>query len=195
MSDAFTLWQEATGDTAASYRRQILAAVEQLSDEEFFRRPAPGFNSVAIIVRHIAGNLKSRWTDFLYTDGEKPDRNRDAEFEDWPSDRASLMQYFDEGWSRLTAAIDSIDAPMLERTIAIRGEVHSLPLALSRSLAHTASHAGQIVMLARMMHQGDWRWLSIQPGMSEQYNKANWSAAATNATSTSATSGDRPSGE
>ena len=195
MSDAFTLWKEATHDTASSYRRQILTAASQLSDEEFFRRPAPGFNSVAIIVRHLAGNMKSRWTDFLDSDGEKPDRNRDAEFEDWPGDRASLMQYFEEGWAQLMAAIDTIDAPMLQRMIVIRGELHSIPLAFSRSLAHAASHAGQIVMLARMMHHGEWRWLSIQPGMSEQYNQTNWGDASALTDPQTAAPADRTQGE
>src|SRR5262245_38262076 len=108
MPNADESWIAAARETAASYRRMIDGAVEQLSDEEFFRRPAEGVNSVAVILRHLGGNLRSRWLDFLTSDGEKPDRDRDAEFTDWPGDRASLIDYFNDGWSRLTAAIDAL---------------------------------------------------------------------------------------
>ncbi len=102
-TDPLSVWLTASAETIASYRKMIDAAVVQLSDDEFFARPAPHLNSVAVLLRHLAGNLRSRWTDFLTTDGEKPDRNRDAEFLDWPGDRASLLAEFDRGWGCLAA--------------------------------------------------------------------------------------------
>src|SRR5207342_1660528 len=91
-------WIDASIETIDSQRRMVDGAVQQLSDVEFFGRKAEGINSVAVILRHLGGNLLSRWTDFLTTDGEKPSRNRDSEFEDWTGDRASLMAFFDNGW-------------------------------------------------------------------------------------------------
>ena len=99
---------DAVAETVSSYRRMIDATVEQLSDEELNVRPAPNINSVAVILRHLGGNLRSRWTDFLTTDGEKPDRDRDTEFLDWDGDRDSLIAHFDAGWDALTAAIQHL---------------------------------------------------------------------------------------
>ena len=178
MDNPTDIWREATRETAASYRNMIDAAVGQLTDDEFFRRPAPGVNSVALILRHLAGNLRSRWTDFLTTDGEKPDRDRDQEFADWEGDRASLMAYFDDGWARLIAAIDEINSDNLQRRITIRGEEHTLPQAFARSLTHVAYHTGQIVLIARTVHDGDWKWLTIAPGESHQHNNATWGTSA-----------------
>ena len=98
MTQQNAAWLAATTETIASYRRMIDALVAQLSDEELHRRPANDMNSVAILLRHLGGNLQSRWTDFLFTDGEKSTRNRDEEFADWKGDRESLVAYFDEGW-------------------------------------------------------------------------------------------------
>src|ERR1043165_3102698 len=112
-------WIAAVIATIDSHRRTIDGAVKQLSDEEFFRRPAEGINSVAIILRHLGGNLLSRWTDFLTTDGEKPSRNRDSEFEDWPGDRASLMQFFDSGWQAWRSSIESLTSNDLAKTVTI----------------------------------------------------------------------------
>ena len=165
-------------DTAMSYRRMIDATIEQLSDDELFARPAPGINSVAIILRHLGGNLRSRWTDFLTTDGEKPDRDRDKEFQDWDGDRRSLLQHFDTGWNALTAAIASLDEDSLEQSIRIRGEPHSIPQALTRSLTHVSYHVGQIAIIARQVHQGDWNWLTVAPGESSQFNKNTWGTSA-----------------
>lgn len=161
-------------DTVASYRQMIDATLVQLSDEEFFRRPHPNINSVATIVRHLAGNLKSRWTDFLTTDGEKPDRDRDAEFEDWSGTRAELMAFFDEGWKALTDAIGRLDEITLARRILIRGQSHTVPEALLRSLTHTTYHIGQICQVARTVHQGEWRWLTIPPNQSNEFNRKTW---------------------
>ena len=172
------IWTEAVVETIDSHRRLVDGAVQQLSDEEFFRRPVEGVNSVAVILRHVGGNLLSRWTDFLTADGEKPSRNRDSEFEDWPGDRASLMELFNSGWRAWRSSIDSLTAEDLAKTVAIRGEPHSVPLAIERSLTHTAYHIGQIMLLARLIHQGDWQWLTIRPGGSQQHNQQTWGTAA-----------------
>jgi len=172
-----TNWIAAFAETVASYRRMIDATVLQLSDTELHARPAPDINSVAIILRHLGGNLRSRWTDFLTTDGEKPDRNRDTEFMDWGGDRESLLAYFDSGWSALTAAIAQLDASSVNETIYIRGEAHTIPQALTRSVTHLSYHVGQIAMVSRMVHDGEWKWLTIEPGTSAQHNQRTWGTA------------------
>ncbi len=172
------LWLDAAQQTVASYRRMIDGCVEQLTDEELMQRPTEGINSIAIILRHLGGNLRSRWTDFLTTDGEKPDRDRDTEFLDWQGDRDSLLQYFDSGWQALNSALASIDETNVHREIFIRGEAHTLPLAIERSLTHIAYHVGQIAMIARIVHSGDWRWLTVRPGGSAEHNAQTWGTAA-----------------
>lgn len=156
----------------------IDATVVQLSDAELFSRPGTEFNSVAVILRHLGGNLRSRWTDFLTTDGEKPDRNRDTEFQDWEGDRASLLGYFDSGWRKFESVFDQLDDTNIEQVIYIRGESHTIPQALNRSLTHVAYHAGQIAIVARMVHAGDWKWLTIAPGTSAKFNKDAWGTSA-----------------
>jgi hypothetical protein len=167
-------WINAVIETIDSHRRLVDGALQQLSDEECFRRPAEGINSVAVILRHLGGNLVSRWTDFLTSDGEKPGRNRESEFEDWPGDRASLMEFFDSGWQTWRKSIESLTAEDLAKTVTIRGEPHSVPLAIQRSLTHTAYHVGQIILIARLIHEGDWQWLTIRPGGSQQHNQQTW---------------------
>ena len=171
-------WIQSFTETAASYRRMIDAALGQLTDEELVLRPGPGINSVAVILRHLGGNLQSRWTDFLETDGEKPTRDRDSEFQDWPGDRASLMDWFDKGWNCLTTAVESIDEATAQRNLLIRGESHSVPMALTRSLTHIAYHVGQLVMIARSVHTGEWKWLTIKPGESQKHNEQTWGSSA-----------------
>ena len=163
--------------TVSSYRRMIDATIDQLTDAELFARPAPGMNSVAVILRHLGGNLESRWTEFETTDGEKPSRNRDSEFLDWDGDRNSLIEHFNSGWDALSHAIDSIDDNNIETTIHIRGEPHSIPQALTRSVTHLTYHVGQIAMIARMVHDGDWKWLTIAPGSSAKHNDKTWGTA------------------
>ena len=170
-------WIDAVSETVTSYRRMIDAILAQLSDEELRARPASNVNSVAIVLRHLGGNLKSRWTDFLSTDGEKPDRDRDSEFLDWPGDRDSLMAHFDAGWQALEAAIRQIDDSNIGRTITIRGEDHTIQQALTRSVTHLSYHVGQIAMIARMVHDGPWQWLTIPPGESKQHNQRTWGSA------------------
>ena len=167
-------WIDVIADTVGSYRRMIDAAVEQLSDAELHARPAADINSVAVILRHLGGNLRSRWTDFLTTDGEKPDRDRETEFLDWDGDRVSLLSYFDAGWQALTSAIRQIDDSNINHTIYIRGEAHTVPQALTRSITHVAYHVGQIAMAARLVHTGEWQWLTIPPGHSAQHNEQTW---------------------
>jgi uncharacterized damage-inducible protein DinB len=171
-------WIAAVLETIDSHRRLIDGALAQLSDEELMRRPAEGVNSVAVILRHIGGNLKSRWTDFLTTDGEKPSRNRDSEFEDWPGDRASLVAFFDEGWQVWRTSIAALTSEDAAKSVTIRGEPHTVPLAIERALTHTAYHTGQIMLIARLVHDGGWKWLTIQPGGSKTHNQQTWGTAA-----------------
>ena len=173
-----TTWINTMRETAVSYRCMIDATIEQLTDDELFARPAPAVNSVAIILRHLGGNLRSRWTDFLTTDGEKPDRNRDAEFQDWEGDRRSLMTHFDSGWCAFEQAIESLNGDNIGKRIRIRGEPHSIPKAITRSITHITYHVGQIAIVARQVHRGDWKWLTVAPGESSQFNKATWGTSA-----------------
>jgi hypothetical protein len=175
-------WIEASIVVFDSHRRLIDGALKQISDEELTRRPAPGINSVAVILRHLGGNLLSRWTDFLTTDGEKPSRNRDTEFDDWPGDRASLMTFFDSGWQACRNSIESLTSDDFGKTVLIRGEPHTVPQAIQRSLTHTAYHVGQIMLIARSIHDGDWQWLTIRPGGSQQHNEQTWGTAASRGT-------------
>src|SRR3954451_542625 len=167
-------WIHAAIETIDSHRRLVDGALKQLSEEEFFGRKAEGINSVAVILRHLGGNLLSRWTDFLTSDGEKPSRNRDSEFEDWPGDRASLMAFFDSGWQVWRKSIESLTADDLSKTVTVRGEPHSVPLAILRSLTHTVYHVGQIMLISRLTHEGGWQWLTIRPGGSQEHNQQTW---------------------
>jgi uncharacterized damage-inducible protein DinB len=171
-------WLASTLEVVDSYRRMIDAAVEQLDDEELHRHPADGVNSVAVILRHLGGNLRSRWTDFLATDGEKPTRNRDSEFEDWTGERASLLEYFDTAWRTMRASLAALSADDLTTMVTIRGEPHTVQLAIERSITHTAYHVGQIMLVSRLVHSGDWKWLTIPPGGSAQHNQKTWGTSA-----------------
>ena len=177
-------WVSCSLELVSGYRRMLDAAVEQLDEEQFFRRPANGFNSVANLLRHLGGNLTSRWTEFLTTDGEKDDRDRDAEFEDWDGDRQSLMAYFDQGWRQFVQTLESLSDDDLDATIQIRGEEHSVPQAIQRSLTHVSYHIGQLVMVARMVKNNDsqWQWLTIQPGQSKNFNASTWGTSASRGT-------------
>lgn len=149
-------------------------AVEQVPDDKLHVALDANTNSIAVIMKHIAGNLTSRWTDFLTTDGEKPWRNRDDEFVDTFGSRAELLAAWERGWACLLGTLRSLSAKDLEITVTIRGEPHSVPLALERSLGHTCYHVGQIVQVARI-HAGEtWTTLTIPKGGSEQFNKLNW---------------------
>jgi hypothetical protein len=171
-------WISASLVVIDSHRRLIDGALKQVSDEELARRPAEGLNSIAIILRHLGGNLLSRWTDFLTTDGDKPNRDRDSEFEDWQGDRSSLMAFFDSGWQTWRSSMESLTSDNFAKTVTIRGEPHTVPQAIQRSLTHTAYHVGQIMLIARSIHDGDWRWLTVPPGGSAQHNEQTWGTVA-----------------
>lgn len=149
-------------------------AMAQVPDDKLHVALDPNTNSIAIIVQHVAGNLLSRWTDFLTTDGEKPWRNRDGEFVESGRSRAELLESWERGWGALFATLRGLAADDLGKTVAIRGEPHTVPLALARSLGHTCYHIGQIVQVARI-HAGDnWQTLTIPRGGSAQFNQQAW---------------------
>ncbi len=152
-------------DAIASFRAyKMLAekALEQLKDEELFVTIDEESNSIAIIMKHIAGNMFSRWTDFLNTDGEKPDRNRDQEFlMQSGASKEEIRDYWDKGWECLFAALEPLQPEDFERTVFIRGESHTVVQAINRQLTHYAYHIGQIVFLAKHFRSSKWQSLSI----------------------------------
>jgi hypothetical protein len=154
-------------------KEQADKAVAQVRDEDLTFVLDPESNSIAMIIQHLAGNLRSRWTDFLTSDGEKPDRDRDAEFESHEGvTRAGLLASWEEGWSRLFSALDSLTAEDLARTILIRSEPHTTVQAINRGMTHAAGHVGQIVLLAKHFASGGWQTLSIPRGKSSQFTAA-----------------------
>jgi len=158
-------------DRFRQYRDLGEKAIARVDDRGFFAMLDQESNSIAIIVKHIAGNQRSRWTDFLTGDGEKPDRHRDTEFEIYDSDsRTALMVQWDRGWDLALKAVESLKAADLGKTIKIRTETHTVIGAINRQLAHYACHVGQIIMLARHFATSDWQSLSIPRGQSESYN-------------------------
>ncbi len=157
--------------TFGNYKRLAERAIEQLTDEEFFRRIDPEANSIAVLVKHIAGNLHSRWRDFLTTDGEKPDRHRDTEFELIDETREGLMQFWETGWQTLFDNIGPLTVEDFARTVTIRGEPHAVPEAINRQLAHYASHIGQIVLLAKHYRSTEWKTLSVPRNRSAEFNE------------------------
>ena len=154
------------------YKRMAEEAVAQVRDEELFRLLDPEDNSIAIVMKHMSGNMRSRWTDFLTTDGEKPDRHRDSEFIlDSQTTRIGLLQWWDSGWNLVFEAIASLRPEDLEHVITIRGKEHTVLQAINRALAHYAYHVGQIVFLAKHFRSKDWQTLSIPKGQSETYGR------------------------
>lgn len=148
-------------------------AMVQISDEQFFASPAPGDNSVAVIVKHVGGNLLSRWTDFLTSDGEKPGRDRDSEFSITSDDtREGLLQMWERGWTALFGALEPLGDSELAQNVTIRGEALSVLQAVNRQLTHYAYHVGQIVYVAKHYRGHEWRSLSIPLGRSAEFNKA-----------------------
>ncbi len=144
--------------------------IEQLADDQLVWRPTPESLSIAMIVWHVSGNLESRFTDFLTTDGEKPWRNRDSEFEDRRVGRADVMAKWERGWSILFAALAPLTDVDLVRVVSVRGVSATVGEALERSLAHTSYHAGQMTYLGKMLRRDQWTYLSIPPGASVAYN-------------------------
>lgn len=147
-------------------------AIAQLSDTELFQAPDEESNSVAVIMKHMAGNLRSRFTDFLTSDGEKPDRHRDQEFVIEPStSRQQMLEYWEAGWQCLFTALEPLRPEDLQRTVVIRGESHGVIQAILRQLAHHSHHAGQILFLAKYLRGKQWKTLSIPRGKSEAFNE------------------------
>lgn len=142
-------------------KAQVDKALAQVRDDAFFERLDDESNSIALILKHLGGNLTSRWTDFLTTDGEKPTRHRDSEFEDEDETRAAIVAAWERGYRQLTASLESLDPDALMRTVTIRGEPHTVLQAIDRALAHTAMHAGQIVLLAKHYAGDRWQTLTI----------------------------------
>ena len=153
------------------YKKLAEGAMAQVTDEQLTATLDPEMNCIAQIVKHMAGNMRSRWTDFLTTDGEKPTRNRDSEFEEPPPTRAQLMALWEEGWGCLFGALDSLTDADLGRTITIRGEPHSVMQAINRQVAHYASHCGQIIFLAKHLQSANWNSLSVPRKKSEEFNQ------------------------
>jgi Protein of unknown function (DUF1572) len=152
------------------HKRMGEAAMAQLEDMDFFVTIDPESNSVATLVKHIAGNARSRFTDFLTSDGEKPDRFRDQEFEvSAKTTREEVMRWWEQAWSHVFSALDSLQTEDVQRTVTIRQEPHTVMQALNRALAHYAQHIGQIVFLAKHLRSSRWQTLSIPRGKSEDY--------------------------
>jgi len=153
------------------YKKLAEGALAQVSDAELHAVLDPEMNSIAIIVKHMSGNMCSRWTDFLTSDGEKPTRNRDCEFEAPPATRAEVMEMWERGWSCLFAALDPLSDADLNRTITIRGEAHSVMQAINRQVAHYSYHCGQIVLLAKHFQSENWKSLSVPRKQSQEFNR------------------------
>ncbi len=149
-------------------------AVVQVSDEDLRKALHPETNSIAVIMKHIAGNLISRFTDFLTTDGEKPDRNRDNEFVDDFRSRDELLNYWERGWKCVFSALAELTPADLEKIVTIRGEPHSVVKAVDRSIAHLAYHVGQIVLIARVHAGKNWNVMTIPRGGSDEFNRRTW---------------------
>lgn len=171
MSNFFDNYRDDAVQSFRNYKKLAERAVEQVDDAEFFAAIDEEANSIAVIVKHIAGNLRSRWSEFLTSDGEKPDRYRDTEFEMIEDTRESLMLAWDKGWATLFAAIEPLSEADLETKILIRGEPHTIVEAMNRQLTHYSYHIGQIVLLAKHFRSTEWRSLSVPKNRSAEFNK------------------------
>jgi len=143
----------------------------QVTDEQLVAVLDGEMNSIAVIVKHMAGNMRSRWTDFLTSDGEKPDRNRDSEFVEAPATREALLALWEEGWQCLFGALEPLSEEDLQRTVTIRGEAHSVMQAINRQVAHYSYHVGQIVLLAKHFKRDEWQSLSVPRRQSGEFNR------------------------
>jgi hypothetical protein len=153
-----------------AYKKQADKAIAQLKDDEFFKTLDEEGNSVAVIMKHMAGNMFSRWTDFLTTDGEKPNRNRDMEFVVEPNDnKDEVLDYWERGWQCVFAALEPLTGDDLMRKVMIRGEEHTVMQAINRQLTHYPNHIGQIIFLAKHFRSSDWQTLSIPRNRSSEF--------------------------
>ena len=166
-----TLYVEDSLSLFRYYKKLAEGAMEQVSDDQLFTALDEEMNSIAIIVKHMAGNMRSRWTDFLTSDGEKPDRNRDTEFVAPPAARKDLMQVWNDGSERIFQALELLSNKDLEREVFIRGEAHSVMQAINRQIAHYAYHCGQIVFLAKHLKGNSWKTLSVPRNKSADFNR------------------------
>jgi hypothetical protein len=153
------------------YKRLAEGAMAQVADEQLYVSLDPEMNSIAVIVKHMAGNMCSRWSDFLNTDGEKPGRNRDQEFSMPPQGREALMRLWECGWDTFFSALEPLTEDDLSRTVMIRGEPHSVMQTINRQLAHYPYHCGQIIFLAKHLQSENWRSLSVARGASQEFNQ------------------------
>jgi Protein of unknown function (DUF1572) len=158
--------------TFRAYKKLAEKALDQLKDEEYFTTLDEESNSIAVIMKHLAGNMLSRWTDFLTTDGEKPERDRDMEFVIEPqTSKSDVMNYWDKGWQRTFETLKGLQPEDLLRTVMIRGETHTVVQSINRQLAHYPYHIGQIIFLAKHFRSADWKSLSIPKNKSAEFNK------------------------
>lgn len=157
-------------DTLRYYKKLAERSFEQLPDEMLTVAPEPGSNSIALIVKHVSGNMRSRWRDFLTSDGEKPDRNRDSEFEQPFETRSEMLAAWEAGWKQLFDTLATLTEADLPKRITIRGEAHSVLQAITRQNTHTAYHIGQIVFLAKQLASDRWKILTVPRGRSSEYN-------------------------
>ena len=171
-SDTITIWHQ----IFSRQRAFAMHAFDQLDDNQFFTILAPGLNSCAIIANHLAGNMQSRWTDFLTTDGEKTTRDRDHEFDHPPAhtkdERAKIMARFDQGWTVLFSELDSLTNADLNKIITIRSVEHAVNAAVIRQIDHYSFHIGQINIIARqLVGTADWKWFTLAPGATKDFNE------------------------
>lgn len=158
--------------TFRAYKKLAEKALDQLEDDEFFATVDAESNSVAVIMKHITGNMISRWTDFLTTDGEKPERNRDIEFVIDPEvTKPDIMEYWEKGWQRTFETLEVLQPDELMRTVTIRGEEHTVVQCINRQMTHYAYHIGQIVFLAKHFRSSEWKSLSIPKNKSAEFNQ------------------------
>lgn len=153
------------------YKSLADRAMAQLSDEQLLEALDGEGNSIAVMVKHMSGNMLSRWQDFLTSDGEKPGRDRDAEFEDPPATRELLLACWEAGWQCLFGALEPLSDDVLQRAVTIRGEAHSVMQTINRQVAHYAYHCGQIVFLAKHLRGGEWKTLTIPRRKSAEFNR------------------------
>ncbi len=158
-------------DLLRHYKEMAEGAMAQVSDVQLTEVLDPEMNSIALMVKHMAGNMKSRWTDFLTSDGEKPNRDRDSEFAEPPATRDEVLKFWNDGWSRVFEALEPLSDADLERTITIRGEPHSVMQAINRQIAHYASHVGQIIFLAKHLQHANWKSLTVPRNRSRQFTE------------------------
>jgi uncharacterized damage-inducible protein DinB len=173
MQDIATHYLEEARRQFRGHKRLAESAIAQVKDDELFATLDSEANSIAIIVKHMAGNMRSRFTDFLTTDGEKPDRKRDQEFEmNSATTRSDIMREWDEGWARVFTAVEALTSEDVMRTVTVRGQPHTVLQAINRQVAHYAYHVGQIVFLAKHFRASEWRSLSVPRGKSDEVNAA-----------------------